>query len=260
MGLALSLLLAAALLAAAPAQAQQRKPPVPPGRDPGGVAVALLTTGIDYRLPALAGRLARDGEGELIGWDLVDGDRQPFDAAMGTAPPERGGDGTALAMLLLAAGGVRLVPVRVDPGAPVSFARALAFVARTPARIALMPMWGRERQDWEPVRQAAERFAHVLVIAAPEAGEAAYPDALSLDSLLAVEGAGSGAEAAGFGGRTQRLAGAHAALAAAGRAAAALLAREPGLDTGALKRRLVQAGGDGEWRPLAGERTKGGRP
>src|SRR5215467_9057175 len=67
-----------------------KKPPVPPGRDPGGVAVALI--GIDYTLPAVARRLARDGEGELIGWDLQDQDRKPFDSSKGTALPEWGGD------------------------------------------------------------------------------------------------------------------------------------------------------------------------
>ena len=43
-----------AVLAEAPAaqSLEPKKPPVPPGRDPGGVAVALIGTGIDYTLPA----------------------------------------------------------------------------------------------------------------------------------------------------------------------------------------------------------------
>ena len=57
------------------AAAQPKKPKLPPGLDPGGVAIVLLTTGIDYTKPELAVRLARDGEGELIGWDAVDGDK-----------------------------------------------------------------------------------------------------------------------------------------------------------------------------------------
>src|SRR5215813_6387373 len=88
-----------------------KKPPVPPGRDPGGVAVALIGTGIDYTLPQVASRLARDGEGELIGWDLQDEDRRPFDRSKGSAPPEWGGDGTLIASLLVRDGAVRLVPV-----------------------------------------------------------------------------------------------------------------------------------------------------
>ena len=55
-----------------------KKPPVPPGVDPGGVLIALIGDGVDYTRPEIAARLARDGEGELIGWDFVDGDRRPY--------------------------------------------------------------------------------------------------------------------------------------------------------------------------------------
>ena len=73
------LLLFLAALASAPmAVAQTKKPPLPPGRDPGGIAIALLTTGIDCTLPHIARGLGRDGEGELIGFDLADGDNRPF--------------------------------------------------------------------------------------------------------------------------------------------------------------------------------------
>jgi hypothetical protein len=49
------------------AQTAADKPKVPPGRDPGGFAIALFSTGVDYTDPAVANCLARDGEGELIG-------------------------------------------------------------------------------------------------------------------------------------------------------------------------------------------------
>ncbi len=52
-------------------------PKVPTGLDPGGTAIGLVTTGIDYTDPEIAARLARDGEGEAIGMDLVDGERLP---------------------------------------------------------------------------------------------------------------------------------------------------------------------------------------
>ena len=117
------LVIALAALGAA-AAAQQKKPPVPVGRDPGGMAIALLGTGIDYTLPRLALRLARDGEGELIGWDVEDRDRQPFDASKGDKETTGGGDGSAIASFLLGAEGTRLVPVRVNPADPVSLARA----------------------------------------------------------------------------------------------------------------------------------------
>ena len=72
-----AILAAFAVWAAAPALAAD--PPVPLGQDAGGTAVAFMTTGIDYRDPAVAKALARDGEGELIGWDFVDDDNHTRD-------------------------------------------------------------------------------------------------------------------------------------------------------------------------------------
>ena len=62
------------------ANAQPKKPKLPPGLDPGGPAIVLLTTGIDYTKPAVASRLARDGEGDLIGLDTIDGGNLPYAA------------------------------------------------------------------------------------------------------------------------------------------------------------------------------------
>ena len=230
------------------ALAQGAKPSVPSGLDPGGVAIALIGTGIDYTLPLLARRLARDGEGEPIAWDLEDKDRKPFDKSKGGTRPEWGGDGTLVASLLLGTPTLRLVPVRVDASDPVSVARAIAFVAQTPARVAVVPMWGTTRADWEPFRQAAVRFKDVLlVVPAGTGAEPVYPAALSLDNILAVTQGTASADAAGFGGALSRVSGAVLAVAAAGMAAADLLAREPGLDAAALKRRLGEAGGGLMW-------------
>ncbi len=54
------------------------KPKLIPGIDPGGLALAVIGDGIDYARPEIAARLARDGEGELVGFDLVDRDRRPY--------------------------------------------------------------------------------------------------------------------------------------------------------------------------------------
>src|SRR4029079_9055021 len=72
--------LAAAVLTLA-TQAQEAKPRVPPGRAPGGVAIALISTGIDYTIPEIAQRLARDGEGELVGWGPGGQGRRTLDTA-----------------------------------------------------------------------------------------------------------------------------------------------------------------------------------
>jgi hypothetical protein len=226
------------------------KPPVPPGRDPGGIAVALIGTGIDYTLPQIAPRLARDGEGELIGWDLQDRDRRPFDQSKGTAPTEWGGDATVLANLILGAPVVRLVPVRVDPSDAGALAQALAFVAQTPAGVAVVAMGSPSRPHWEPFRQAAQRFKDVLVVVPAAPTEPIYPAAFGLDNVLAVSPGTARAEAAGFGGVTSQASGAVVAVAAAAGAAAELRVREPALGVAALKRRLGEVGGGAKWQAL----------
>ncbi len=190
----------ATLVSVSPA-AGQRDPPLPPGRDPGGVAIALIGTGIDYTLPEVARRLARDGEGELIGWDLVDNDNRPYHAS-GDAGAW-GGDGNALVRAIGAAGR-RIVPVRIDPDDPRSLARAVAFVAHTPARIVVVPAWSRKQSDWGPFRQAAIHFKDLLFfVAAGDEGkdidrEPVWPAAFGLANVLVVsavapEGVASGA-------------------------------------------------------------------
>jgi hypothetical protein len=154
--------------------------------------------------------------------------------------------------------GARLVPVRVDPRDPLSFARAVAFIARTPARIVAVPMWGPNKADWEPFRQAAERFAHILFVAAAgDEGrdldkEPAYPAALGLGNMLVVT-AGSAvtpasveiAAAASWGAGTvdavALAADSRAAVAVAAKAAAAMLARTPELGGAELKLELVKS-------------------
>ena len=251
---ALLLLQVAAVLALGPvASAQGRKPPLPPGRDPGGAAIALISTGVDYRLPSIARRLARDGEGELIGWDVQDRDRQPFDVDRGEARPDGIGEGTAIADFLLSASEARLVPMRVDADDPASLARAIAFVAHTPARVALVPTWTSRQVGLEPLQQALARFKDILIVA-PVVAYTLQPPMLGLDNVLLVEAGGTevppGSDVPGPGGRTQRRPDQpQLAVVAAGSAAALLLTREPGLDIAALKRQLVESGGDALWRP-----------
>jgi hypothetical protein len=208
----LSCIMAAAVMLAAAAVAQTKKPPLPPGRDPGGVAIALLGTGIDYVLPEIAQRLARDGEGELIGWNLVDNDNRPFArGAGGAGAPGWGGDGTALARAVGAVGR-RIVPVKINPADPRSLARAVAFVAETPARIVVVPAWSRQQGDWEAFREAALHFRGLLfIVAAGDEGtdidrEPVWPAAFGLTNVLVVSApvtaAGDPANAPNTGART----------------------------------------------------------
>jgi hypothetical protein len=252
--------LAAMLAFAETALGQAKKPPLPPGRDPGGVAVALLVTRFDYTVPEIARRLARDGEGDLIGFDLIDEDNRPFGDSRADMPAHWGGDGTIVASNIVDAKiGTRLVPVRVNSRDPASLARAVAFIARTPARIVAVPMWGPRLEDWQPFRQAVERSPQLLfVVAAGDDGkdldkDPVYPAAYLLPNVLVVTAA-SGAVLIGPSPRLQASANWGAktvdavalaetsalATALAAKAAAAVLSVSPGLSGAELKVRLIE--------------------
>ncbi|HRK19435.1 MAG TPA: hypothetical protein PK970_10805 [Hyphomicrobiaceae bacterium] len=137
----------------------QKKPPVKPGRDPGGVAIAILTTGITYTDPTIAACLARDGEGDLIGYDVADNDARPWSAYATTNPR-----GDALIRMIPCTKGIRIVPIRVDPKVPMTLGRAIDFAAKTPARIVVVPFASDAIEDFLPLGSAADAFRNVLVM------------------------------------------------------------------------------------------------
>lgn len=175
------------------------KPRIVAGSDPGGLAVALIGSGVNYVLPMLAHRLARDGEGDIVGLDFIDRDNRPFDVAGPESSP--GGvrpHGTTLASVLLDGDAVgRLVPVRIRLGEPRQFGGAAAFVAATPARIAVVAWSSATRADWEPFAQAAAAAQNILfVLPAGDGGldldkSPVYPAALKLPNALVVTVAGN---------------------------------------------------------------------
>lgn len=131
-------------------------PPVPPGRDTGGVAIAVIGPGLDYRAPQIAQRLARDGEGELVGYDLIDNDRRPFETA---------GPVTAIAGLLLERDrSLTLEPFRARVSEPAELARAIAMVAGTRARIVVILPATLRSEDWALLTEASARFPQLLIV------------------------------------------------------------------------------------------------
>lgn len=252
--LCLSLLCAFALVVSsgeAGAQQKRKRPPlprvapekpaVPPDRDPGGVLVALISPGIDYRLPALSGKLARDGEGEIVGWDVVENDRLPFDQNDGNASAEQGGDSTAIATRLIAGGTpVRLAPIRVDAEDAGSIARGVRLSAQLRARVVVVPMWSRESPRWHLFATAAGGMATTLFVLAAADGdkpEEAFPAAFALGNAIVVS-SGAREESAGFGGQPRVLPPGHLAAAITAARAARLLAADPAMDVARLKAAL----------------------
>lgn len=140
-------------LVAVGTSASAEDPKITPGRDPGGVAVAVLADGFDTTRADVLRILARDGEGEAIAWDAVDGDHRPF---------VREGAGTEVALAAAAKGGVRIVPVRVAMGDAASLAKGVTFAQSTPARLLLVELADRERLD--VMTAAAARFPAILFV------------------------------------------------------------------------------------------------
>lgn len=167
------------------ARAAAQNPAAPAGLDPGGPAIALISTGIDYTDPEIAPRLARDGEGEPIAWDFVDNDLRPF-ADTDTD------NGTQLAKLILSVyGKARLINVRISQREPDQLAKAVMFVARTPAQAAIVGAYPNEMAGWERFGEAAKGTGgNVLFIVPGEAPSqqlngSAYPVQLNLDNVIA---------------------------------------------------------------------------
>lgn len=168
-------------------------PPVPPGIDPGGIAVASVDTGIAYTLPMIAGRLARDARGRILGHDFADGDDRPFDLDPSRPAVFPVRHGTAVASILMReAPEARLVPLRYPAGAHERFADMVEHIAAGPARIVAMALGGARREEWEPFETAARRHREILfVVSAGNDGrdidaEPVYPAAFDLDNVLVV--------------------------------------------------------------------------
>lgn len=168
-------------------------PPVPAGRDPGGVAVAHVDSGVNYLLPSIANRLARDGDGKLIGQDFSDDDDRPadLDPSRPAFFPIRHGT-TVASVLLREAPEARLVPIR-HPGRNFdAFADVVTFIANSPARIALMPLGGYRAEDWHAFLEAASSKPELLfILSAGNNGrdivaEPVYPAAFGLDNAIVV--------------------------------------------------------------------------
>lgn len=135
------------------------KPRVPPGRDPGGVAIAIVGPGIDYTQAGIAERLARDGEGEIVGFDLIDKDRHPFEENDGSSQ-------MFLADLLEPEVPSRLAVFRANPADRVSMAKALSYVSKSPARIVFLPDGFPETRapDFKFLAAASKQFPQLLFV------------------------------------------------------------------------------------------------
>ncbi len=235
----------------------------------GAVVVAMVDSGVNYRLPAIADGLARSADGTLVGYDYWDMDPRPFDADPSRSPfvPRRHGTRTA-SVVLHEAPGARVAPYRY-PRADMS--RMTALVEDIDAhgiRIVNLSLGSNRREDWAAFAEAARQRPHMLfIVSAGNDGrdidaEPVYPAALPLANVLSVTAAtDSGAllDDANYGARSVDLlvpavalpaidfdggpaavSGSSHAAARVSALAARLLARQPALDAAALRAAIVE--------------------
>ena len=171
-------------------------PEVPRRRDPGGLAVALIDTGVNYLLPEIEARLARDVDDDLLGFDYWDLDRRPFDAdpVESVFFPAHHGTGTA-SLVAREAPVAKLVPYRYPWPDMARLTDLVADAAAKHIRLVNISLADPEAANWRAFADAAARHTEILFIAA--AGnlsrdldrEPMYPAALDLPNLITVTSA-----------------------------------------------------------------------
>jgi len=168
-------------------------PVVPAGRDPGGVRVALVDAGVNYLLPAVARRLARDAAGRPLGYDYWDDDPRPFDSNPAHSPFFTQRHGTRTASLLLREAPVAsLVPYRY-PRPDMSRMTALVEAAAAAGVVVVnLSLGSRDAGEWKAFAAAvAAQPGMLFVVSAGNDGadldEApVYPAALPHENVLTV--------------------------------------------------------------------------
>lgn len=242
-------------------------PPVPAHADPGGLPVAVIDTGVNYLLPEINRRLARDSAGALLGFDFWDLDERPFDVHPRRSAfyPDR--HGTAIASILLAeAPVIRLLPYRYPRPDMSRLAPLIDHAASHGARIVNLSLTSLQREEWAAFEQAAIRHPEMLIVVAAGNGNRdidrrpVYPAALALDNLITVTAARAdghlargvnwgprtvdlmvetdGVLALGFDGRRSPVSGSSYATARVSALAACLLAARPDTSVASLRAQI----------------------
>jgi hypothetical protein len=251
-----------------PYRVERLNPPVPPGKDPGGVKVGLIDTGLNYTLAKFSNRLARDQAGRILGYDFAEQDRRPydFDPQVPALLPRHHGT-TVASIVAREAPKSRLVPLRYPGRQYDRFADLIGHMAKNRVRIAVMPLGGRKRTDWLVFERTARANPQILFVVSAGndgrnlASSPVYPAAFRLANLLVVTaatpagrldaGANWGRHIVEIAVPAQRIAvidhngakgfasGTSYAVPRVAALAARLLARHPGFNTRQLKQAII---------------------
>jgi hypothetical protein len=160
------------------------------------IRVGMVDSGVNYRLPLINRRLARDGNNRLIGYDFWDMDELPYDAHPIRSKffVQRHGTRTA-SLLLREAPGIELVPYRY-PRPDMSRMQALVeHAAKNQVTILGLPLGSNSAEDWQAFEKAARTYPDMLFIASAGNNgrdiddDPVYPAVLDLDNMLVVTSA-----------------------------------------------------------------------
>jgi len=156
----------------------------------------MVDSGVNYRLPEINRRLARDSDGQLIGYDFWDMDDLPYDAHPVNSGFFLQRHGTRTASLLLRESpAVELVPYRY-PRPDMSRMQALVeHAADNQVTILGMPLGSNRLEDWGSFERVARAHPQMLfIVSAGNDGRdiderPVYPASLDLDNLVVVTSA-----------------------------------------------------------------------
>ena len=168
-------------------------PPIPKGEDSGQVAVALVDSGVNYLLPAIARHLARDAQGTPLGFDFWDMDPRPFDAhpVRSAFFPQRHGTRTA-SIIIREAPQTRLVPYRYPRPDMQRMKDLIDHAVAAGVRVVNMSLGSNLESQWAAFEYAALMHPDILfVVSAGNNGrdidlEPVYPASLPLENMLVV--------------------------------------------------------------------------
>ena len=241
--------------------------PWPGGKDPGGIRVALVDSGLAYDLPPFRDRLARDAGGRPLGYDYWDLDPWPYDGdtSRGAFLPIRHGT-TVASVLAREAPDAALIPFRYPRPDMSRMGDLVRRAVEAGARILAMPLGSRRAGDWLEFERALRRLDVLAVVSAGNDGrdideDPVFPAASTLENIVTVTSAdGFGRLAPGsnwgansvdvmlpaenleivdFRGASGTASGSSYAVPRLAALAARILAREPGLSAAELKARIL---------------------
>lgn len=168
-------------------------PPVPDRTDPGGIAVGVIDSGINYTVAPFSDHLARDSNRALIGKDYWDDDDRPYDIDTGRSPffPLHHGS-SVTSIIIKEAPMARIIPVRYPRPDMTKMADAIDWLAAQNTTVVNLAMGSNSEQEWAAFANAAERHPQILfLVSAGNNGrnidtDPVYPAALPLANTIVI--------------------------------------------------------------------------